>query len=130
MKDYVADTHALFWFLSNLPKLGKSASSAFDEAEAGNAYIHVSAIVLAELFYLNVKLGKPIDFAVKFDELETNSIFVLTPLAPEDILDFEHDLTVSEMHDRMVVGLARRMDAPLLTADKNITESGLVEIIW
>ena len=130
MKDYVTDTHTLFWYLSNYPKLGRGASSAFEEAEAGYAFIHIPAIVLAELFYLNVKLGKPIDFSSKFDELEKGPQFILTPMNAEDILDFEKDLSVSEMHDRMIVGVARRLGVPLLTADRNITASGLVEIVW
>ena len=82
------------------------------------------------MFYLNVKLGKPIDFASKFDELEKGPQFILTPMNAEDILDFEKDSSVSEMHDRMIVGVARRLGAPLLTADRNITASGLVEIVW
>ena len=108
MKDYVADTHALFWYLSNYPRLGRKASSAFEEAEAGNAYIHIPAIVFAELFFLNVKLGKPIDFAAKFDQLEKGPQFILTPMDAEDILDFERDTSVSEMHDRIIVGVARK----------------------
>ena len=48
----------------------------------------------------------------------------------EDILDFERDTSVSEMHDRIIVGVARRLGVPLLTADRNITASGLIEIVW
>lgn len=130
MKDYVSDTHALFWYLSNSAKLGSDASTAFSLAEDGDALIHIPAIVLAELFYLNVKLKKPIDFVEKYKELEQASQFLLTPFDPEDLLDFERDSVVTEMHDRMIVGLARRLGVPLLTVDKNIIESGLVEIIW
>src|SRR5947199_10790653 len=100
MNDYVTDTHSLFWHLSNYPKLGRNAALAFNEAESGNALIHISAIVLAELFYLNVKLGKPVDFAVKFAELEQATQFILTPLDPEDVLDCDRDAAVTELHDR------------------------------
>ncbi len=85
---------------------------------------------MAELFYLNVKPGNPIDFRVTFDELQRSAQFLLTPSEPEDVLDFETDSSVSEMHDRIIVGLARRLNAPLLTADRNIRDSGLVEIVW
>jgi len=34
------------------------------------------------------------------------------------------------MHDRMIVGAARRLNAPLLTKDANVTASGLVKIVW
>lgn len=130
MKDYVTDTHSLFWHLSNYPKLGRNAVAACEEAGLGNALIHIPAIVFAKLFYLNIKLGKPIDFAVKFAELERAPQFILTPLDPEDILDFDRDSAVTEMHDRMIVGLARRLGCPLLTVDKNITASGSVETVW
>lgn len=130
MKDYVTDTHSLFWYLSRYPKLGRNASLAFEEAEAGEALIHIPAIVFAELFYLNVKLKNQIDFATKFDELEKAPQFVLTPFEAEDVLDFDRDSAVTEMHDRMIVGLARRLGVPLLTADRNVTASGLVEVVW
>lgn len=52
---YVADTHALFWYLTNSPRLGAQASSAFDEGVRGRAVIYVPAVVLAELYYLNEK---------------------------------------------------------------------------
>lgn len=130
MKDYVTDTHSLLWYLSNSPKLGRKAALAFGEAENGNALIHIPAIVLAELFYLNIKLGNPVDFAVKFAELEQAPQFILTPLDPEDILDFERNSAITEMHDRIIVGLARRLGCPLLTVDKNITARGSVKVIW
>lgn len=80
MSDYVADTHALFWYLSDSKKLGKRASAAFDEADQRNAYIYVPSITIAELFYLNVELRRPIDFVQKYKDLEQNSQFILTPL--------------------------------------------------
>lgn len=130
MSDYVADTHALFWYLSNSKKLGKRASAAFDEADQGNAYIYVPSIAIAELFYLNVKLRRPIDFVQKYKDLEQNSQFILTPLEPADILDFDKDSSVTEMHDRIIVGVARRLNVGILTIDKNIVVSGLVKTIW
>ena len=48
----------------------------------------------------------------------------------DDVLDFDKDSAVREMHDRMIVGAARRLNVPLLTKDQNITASGLVKIVW
>ena len=59
MNDYVVDTHSLFWFLTASPRLGANAKAAFDEAQNGLAFIHISAIVLAELYYLNSKYSSP-----------------------------------------------------------------------
>lgn len=49
MNRYVADTHALFWYLINSTELGSNARLAFDEADA-EAFIYVPASVIAELF--------------------------------------------------------------------------------
>lgn len=130
MNDYVVDTHSLFWYLIASPKLGPNAKAAFDEAKNGAAFIHISAIVLAELYYLNAKYSSPLNFANELKKFEAGSQFVLTPLEPDDVSEFDLDIRISEMHDRIIVGLARRLDAPLITIDKNIAESDLVKVIW
>ena len=130
MNEYVADTHALLWYLQNSPLLGKNASAAFDEADSGNALIYIPAIVLAELYFLIVKLNYPIDFAAEYKRLKAGGQFILTSFEPQDVLDFDADSVVSEMHDRIIVGVARRLNAACLTKDSNITNSDLVNIIW
>lgn len=130
MNDYVVDTHSLFWFLTASPRLGANAKAAFDEAQNGLAFIHISAIVLAELYYLNSKYSSPIDFAAEFQRFKAGAQYVLTPVDPDDISEFDQDRAVPEMHDRIIVGLARRLDAPLLTVDKNIVASKLVKVLW
>lgn len=130
MNEYVTDTHALYWYLLNLPLLGTKASLAFDEADNGNAMIYIPAIVIAEMYYTNVKLKNQIDFSAEFQKIKQSGQFILTPFEAEDVLDFDKDSAVTEMHDRMIVGVARRLNAPLLTKDQNITASGLVKIVW
>ncbi len=130
MNKYVTDTHSLFWYLLNLPFLSANANAVFDEAKNGNALIYIPAIVFAELFYMNVKLKNQIDFAVEFQKIKQSSQFVFVPFEADDVLDFDADSAVKEMHDRMIVGVARRLNAPLLTKDVNITASGLVKIVW
>ena len=130
MNKYVTDTHSLFWYLLNLPLLSAKANAAFDEAKNGNAIIYIPAIVFAELFYMNVKLKNQIDFAVEFQNIKQSGQFVLVAFEVDDVLDFDKDSAVKEMHDRMIVGVARRLNAPLLTKDQNITASELVKIIW
>ena len=46
---YVSDTHSLYWYLTNAKKLGRKAHAAFAAADAGLAYIYISAISLAEI---------------------------------------------------------------------------------
>ncbi len=130
MSDYVTDTHALYWYLTASSQLGTNARQAFFEADQGSALIYVPAIVLAELYYLNKKYGEPLDFASAFDQLQRSAQFVLLPFDPTDVLDFEANAAVPEMHDRIVAGVAKRLGMPCVTRDPRIINSGLVSTIW
>ena len=130
MKQYVADTHALFWYLAAGPRLSANAKAAFDEGARGEALIHLPSIVIAELYYLNEKLGRPLDFAAGVESLRTSSQFVFVPLMAEDALDFDSDAAVPEMHDRIIVGVTRRVGGSCITLDPKIAGSGLVTTLW
>src|SRR5438309_11646759 len=130
MNFYVTDTHALFWYLINSPELGPHADLAFDEADAGQALIYVPAIVIAELYYLNEKKGRPLDFAAKYALLAQSKQFVLLRFYPSHVLDFDACAAITEMHDRIIVGAARRMNAKLLTRDRQIRKSGFITTAW
>lgn len=117
MKQYIADTHALFWYLTGSPRLGTAAKAAFEEGVEGAATIYIPAIVLAGLHFLNEKAGRPLSFAAEFERLQRAGQFILVPFAPEDVLDFERDAAVEEMHDRIIVGAARRLDAVCLSRE-------------
>ncbi len=127
---YVTDTHSLYWYLTTDKKLSKTASAIFDAAEDEQTQIVISAIVIAELYWLNKKWKSFEDFSAIYQELQERPEFLFKPLLPEEILDFDAHSAVSEMHDRIIAGLARRLDVPLITIDPQITAAGLVEIIW
>lgn len=130
MKWYVVDTHALFWYLTDSTLLGPEASRAFEEVECGEARAYVPAITVAELYYLNEKLGRPLAFAKEYESLQQSGLFTFVPFTSDDVVDFEADSAVPEMHDRIIVGIARRMDAMLLSRDKRIARTGLVPTVW
>ena len=130
MNFYLTDTHALFWYLINSPLLGAGANSAFDEADNGQARIYIPTIVLAELYYLNEKKQSPLDFRVKYLRLEQSRQFIILPFFPRSLLDFDSCKAIKEIHDRMIVADARRLNVPLITRDVEITTSGLVQTIW
>ena len=67
---------------------------------------------------------------VFFSNLKTQSHFLLVPFDPDDVIDFDSDSAVPEMHDRIIAGLARRMQATLLTNDLEIVNSGVVSTEW
>jgi PIN domain nuclease of toxin-antitoxin system len=130
MNHYVADTHTLFWYLTASPRLGTKAKLAFDEGVRGEALIYIPVIVLAELYYLNEKLGNVLDFSAEFQRLQNSGQFTFISFHPQDVLDFDTDSKVPEMHDRIIVGVARRLKAICLTRDVAIMESRLVTTLW
>ena len=130
MNHFVADTHALFWYLTDSPQLGAKAKDCFDEGARGEAIIYIPAIVLAELYFLNEKLGRPFDFATSLEILRSSSQFVFVRFEADDTLDFDKDNLITEMHDRIIVGVARRLEAACLSRDQQIAASGLVPTIW
>ncbi|MEK7833996.1 MAG: PIN domain-containing protein [Acidobacteriota bacterium] len=130
MNRYVADTHALYWYLVASPNLSPAAKAAFDEGLRGQAVIYLPAIVLAELYYLNKKYSQPIDFAATFSLLQASPQFVFVSVEARDVLDFDADAATPEMHDRMIVGVTRRLAATCITLDPQIVNSGLVKTVW
>jgi PIN domain nuclease of toxin-antitoxin system len=129
-RTYVVDTHALIWYLTKDRKLGKQAAEVFRAAERVETAIVISAIVIAEMYHANGKQKLFADFKQTYHDLKVNPQYQFAPVLEHHILDFDQDIAVREMHDRIIVGLARRLNAPLLTLDPKITAANLVRIIW
>jgi len=127
---HVVDTNTLIWYLKQDKKLGTQAATVFAAAERGETRLIVSAVVVAELFYANKKHHLFPDFGQTYRELKARPYFRFVSFDSEDVLAFDQNDSVPEMHDRIIVGLARRIGAPLLTSDPEIVTSKLVEIIW
>ena len=87
------------------------------------------SIVIAELYYLNEKKGRPLDFRTKYAPLAQSKQFVLLPFYPSHTLDFDACSAVTEMHNRMIAADARRTNATLLTRDAQMTSSGVVATV-
>ena len=126
MKRYALDTHALFWYLTASPNLSEKAKTAIEKGiESGD--IVVSVITLAELYYLNEKLGNPLNFHVEFKRLK--EIFEVASVEAEDILSFPELSEIEEMHDRLITSIALRYKAVLITKDKDIRLSKTVRVL-
>lgn len=130
MSIYVTDTHALYWYLTDSPNLGKNAKNAFSSGEQGRSLIYIPSIVMAELYYLNVKYGSPLDFAHEYRRFADAGQFRFSDFHASDVLRFHSLLTIPEMHDRIIAGVAYAMGAPLLTRDPEIIRSNLVQTVW
>ncbi len=90
----------------------------------------VPAIVLAELYYLNAKLGAPLDFAAEYARLKSAPQITFVPFGAEDVLAFEALTAVPEMHDRIIATVALSNACPCITRDPAITTAGVVKTIW
>jgi predicted nucleic acid-binding protein len=127
---YVVDTHALIWYLTNDMKLGQQATLIFEAAERGETRLYISAIVAAEMYYADKKWHFFDNFAQVYNEMKTKPYFRFVSFLADEVLDFDKDIAVLEMHDRIIAGLARRLGAPLLTSDPEIKAANLVPIVW
>jgi PIN domain nuclease of toxin-antitoxin system len=126
----VVDTNALIWYLTSDRKLGTQARQVFEAAERGETRLVLSAIAIAELYYANKKNGWFPDFQHMYQQLRSKPQFRLIPFTADQVADFDADSAVPEMHDRIIAGLARRLGAPLITADPLIASANVVQIVW
>jgi predicted nucleic acid-binding protein len=110
--------------------LAKRQKKVYEKAEEGEAVIVVPTIVLAESSYISVKKS----FNLKFDELldmvETSINFPPYPLDIETVrMTLKLD-KLSEIHDKIIVATAQRINASRITKDEEIIKSGYVKTIW
>lgn len=130
MPDYVVDTHAVLWHFLNSPKLGQNARQVMDGAAHGQGTLIVPAIVMAELHYLNVKQVPPLDLRAAYQQMLACGYFRFVSFRAADALELDRLTALPNMHDRIIVEVARRIQVPVLTKDREIVMSGLVTTVW
>lgn len=129
---YVSDTHAFVYFAQGKRALlGPRSRSLFIEADEGRCLIYVPAIVLWEVAIL-VARGY-IQIPQRFDHwcrgIENSPGFAMAALEWLDV-DEARKLPFSDPFDCLIAGSAIRREMPLITRDRAIMESGLVDTIW
>ncbi len=127
---YIADTHALFWYLDNPDRLSLAADAVFRLAAAGGALIVVPAIVVAELFYLTAKAGLPILPSDLLSRINASREFVFSELGQDQLEAMESIAVVTEMHDRLIAAEAVVRRAPVISRDEILRLSQVVDVIW
>ncbi len=126
----VLDTHAWVWWLTTPRKVGKKAARALGKATR----IGLPAICVWEVAMKahggRLRFDRPYDLWIDQALTQDPRVEVL-PLLPRVSLDA---VALSWSHadpaDRIIVATARVHQAPLLTADERILESGLVRCVW
>lgn len=116
------------FFPRDLTRLGRAI---FGMAEDYQAELVVPTMVLAEM-ELEIRRRKNIrtSFQQFLAETMDRDFLRIEPLGTEQVALMPSLLGVSEMHDRIIAAHAITNDAPLMTNDHVIRESGLVECVW
>jgi PIN domain nuclease of toxin-antitoxin system len=132
----VADSHTLVFLLSNPARLSARAAEALREAEDSDGIV-VSAISLGDIWYSTQKTSSP---AIPTDAYEAVRAAVASPalnieIAPvtaATMLRFE-EVPLAELRDpfdRVILATAIDLGLPLVTADRAISKTKAVKIVW
>ena len=124
---YVTNTHPLIWYLAE--KLPKSVDAAFKASENGDCVIFVPTIVLAECYYLIEDERIQLNFNNILTKIEESSNFLIVPFNL-DILKMFTKINIKELHDKIIVSTAKFLNATLITKDRDIRDSKIVETLW
>ena len=130
MKEYVLDTHAFAWWAMRPKRLGRSAARVLREVDAGRARAWLPSIMGVELTLLAEAGRRLIGVAEIEAATKRNEGVRLLPQDLAQVTEFTLLGALSDPFDRMIVSAARAIQRPLITADSNIADSGLVDVIW
>ncbi len=129
---YIADTHALLWYLTADARLGTSARAVLQNPAN---QIVVPAIVVAEALYIieHGKSSATSNQLWQFVLLSSNVTFY--PLDAAALKQSEVLSVIPEMHDRQIVATAiciqdSNTESIVITKDGYITNSGLIKTVW
>ncbi|MFW9881557.1 MAG: type II toxin-antitoxin system VapC family toxin [Candidatus Thorarchaeota archaeon] len=134
MSQYVTDTHALCWHLTEDSKLSSKAKKIFQKADSGIHQILIPSIVLIEMVYLAEK-GRISDSSLN-QVLELIDIiggsYDEAPLNRDTVKALQNipRADVPDMPDRIITATAYQLDLPLITKDDKIKNSGVISVIW
>jgi len=134
VSNYVTDTHALLWHLSEDPALSAAAKDAFRLADAGSADIFIPSIVLAEVVYLAERQRVPAHQVDRIADLPRlpGSRYHSVALDTEIIQAMRRipREAVPDMPDRIIAATALLLGVPLLTRDHRIARLDMLQSLW
>jgi PIN domain nuclease of toxin-antitoxin system len=133
MKRYVTDTQCLLWYITDDRRLPRAVNRVFSAVGEGRAQVLVPSIVLIEAIFLLHRqriASSAVDQLLALPEDASATIYI-TPLnlAVAIAMSEFGPAAIPEMVDRVIAATARALNAPLLTTDMVIIESGLVKVV-
>ena len=130
---FIADTHALVWFLAGSSRLSATAFRAIEDARRQNGLIGISAITLVEMVYLEERQRIPSTvLSILSKRLKAPDCpFLLIPVDERIALAVRSidKSQVPELPDRIIAATALAFGVPLITKDSEIQASGL-RTVW
>lgn len=126
---FVVDTHAFLWYLLNSPKLSSEARHCFDLIDNGKATMIIPAIVLLECIDILDKKKVILDFEDIALKITQASNCIISEINWGLILEINRVKGFSDIHDRVIVTVAKTFGAPLISRDKMI-KSLYRKTIW
>lgn len=130
----VLDTHALIWWVNGTDDLSTSAKRAINKALSNDEEVIVSSITAWEIAMLisHGRLVLSMDVDTWLNEVAQIDGVSFLPIDNE--IGVKSTILPGEFHkdpaDRMIVATARKLSAPLVTADKKIRDYPHVKTIW
>ncbi len=132
----VADSHSLLYYLFTPDQLSDVALDVLGTAEDTDGVV-VSAATLGDLWYSSHKVGKRALTPGAFESLretvlDPESRFEVAVLDAETMAHLQSfPLTdLPDPWDRMIVSTAAQHGLPLVSKDRAITATGVIEVIW
>jgi PIN domain nuclease of toxin-antitoxin system len=127
--EFLADTVTIVRHFSRTGRIGERAKLLLQSADRGENNIAVSIMTVTEILYLSEKQRIPLNLSQFTEKMSGLTNYRLIDIDLAVILEAQkvHGL---ELHDRVIVSTARVLGVPVLTPDEEITDSGLVEVIW
>lgn len=127
--DYVTDTHSLVWYFADSPRLGSTASQAFEQS-IREGLIIIPSIVLAEISFIAKKGRITLTFAETLERIQDYENYEIAVLDAEILMIMDKIEAELEMHDKLIIATSQFYGAVLITNDREIVESSLVETVW
>lgn len=129
----VLDTHVWLWWLHDPARLSPRAYEAVERGAAARA-LRVSAISVWEVA-VKVEAGKlklPMDVQRWYELASTNHPIIIEALEPADLIASTRlpGVLHKDPADRIIVAVARRYSALLVTRDQKLLDYPHVETLW
>ncbi len=70
-----------------------------------------------------------LDFEELVEKIEISSNFIPVSFNFQ-VVKLLSEISLRELHDRIIVATAKLLNAKLITRDKEIRNSGIVEVVW